>query len=97
MKFDKFIPSISAKTQFVNEYIDLLTYSYNNNSKRITNYIENNLSSYAYLSKELYKHPELASLIHSQIDIVYNINVGKALKNDIVAFDKLSKQILLTK
>ena len=97
MKIDKIVPLISGKIQFVNEYIDLLTHGYNNNNKRITEYIEANPKHNGYNESELYKNPVLSSLIHSQMDIIYKINIGKALKNDIVSFDKLTKRILLLK
>lgn len=84
MKIEKYIP-IASKIEFVNEYIAILMNKYTNNNTKISNYYKNNDMSTIYNINDLQKKPELAHLIYDQMNITYKINIGKALKNDIIS------------
>lgn len=92
MKIEKFIP-VASKIEFVNEYLNILMNKYTNNNTKIAKYYESNDMPTIYNINDLQKKPELAHLIYDQMNITHKLNIGKALKNDIISFEHYNNRI----
>ena len=79
IKIDKIISSKASKLEFINDYIQILKGKYNNNNLYLAKYYNN------YNNQ---KSKELTELIYIQLDIARKINIGKALKNDIISLQE---------
>lgn len=79
IKIDKIISSKASKLEFINDYIQILKGKYNKNNLYLTKYYNDNNNQ---------KSKELTELIYIQLDIARKINIGKALKNDIISLQE---------
>jgi hypothetical protein len=78
MKIEKINTSkLISKINFINDYLNILSNQFEKN-----NVILNNIYN-------INNHSELNNLLYSQIDIMYKINIGRSLKNDILIYDKI--------
>ena len=82
MKITKIMSPVASKIEFVNDYLQILSSLYKENNAKIADYYKNKNDLY-----DLNNHPEMATLLYTQIDIIHKISVGKDLKKDIRTHD----------